>query len=870
MRSSDANDTPHLSEVVDRFEAAWQRGQQPALGDYLPADGAQRLTVLIELVHVDLERRLKAGEAVRVETYLKRYPELAEDQAVVLDLLTAEFALRRRRQPELPVAEFVQRFPHHGAAIQQRLEQQAFETGAAVRKAAQLRSWPQQAAALAKRWLFAGAFFWRPAWRGLWLGLLCAVITWLLAQTAPLRGLEDWVHDAYLVHRGPRSTQARIVLIGIDDDSLARLDKESKYLSPQLAEVVRYAHEQQAAVIGVDLLIPESQSDLPDFAMPGARGDAIPMGQAVLEAGNVVLAQWRAKDQWERPLKQWQLKALVQPDGTDLGFIDCTEDDDQVVRRQQLLVPDGDQAVPHFALALFAKARGAKVQWDPEPGAIRVVRLGGDTIPLDDEQKLRINYVGPPGTFAPIPFHEVLAAARANRPMPEMQDAVVLIGVTASSKQDYHTTPYARAGSAKQPLMAGTELHAHILATLVDRAYIHTLPRPALFGLLLVLGAGLGTALVRLRPAWGALVTVALLFLWVALGLALFAYGNWQIDVVALLLLCLLVYAAAAAFRHWLVPTPAAAVPSPGLRTTRIETPTPAPTGAPSTVVPEVRPAAKSLRIPGYDILQELGQGGMGVVYKARQIMLRRIVALKMLRAGGNAGPDLLARFRVEAEAVARMQHPHIVQVYDYGEWRAGDVSPPMPYFVLEFVDGGNLSGKLRGQPLPVRQAVDLMVMLGRAVQHAHQRGVIHRDLKPANVLLTAEGVPKIADFGLAKMLDESSDLTQTGALLGTPSYMAPEQAAGQSRLIGPATDVYALGAILYELLTGRPPFKGDTILETLDQVRFRAPAPLSQLQPGLPPELEAICLKCLEKEPARRYPTAEALVQSLVEAYLC
>jgi serine/threonine-protein kinase len=254
----------------------------------------------------------------------------------------------------------------------------------------------------------------------------------------------------------------------------------------------------------------------------------------------------------------------------------------------------------------------------------------------------------------------------------------------------------------------------------------------------------------------------------------------------------------------------------------------------------------------------------MGVVYKARQIALKRTVALKMILGGPHAGPDLLARFRLEAEAVARMHHPNIVQVYDFGQNRG------RPFFILEYVDGASLAHRLKEQRLPVRQAVDLVVTLARAVHHAQQRGVIHRDLKPANILLTTDGVPKITDFGLAKMLDESSSLTRTDAVLGTPSYMAPEQTGSQAGAVGPATDVYALGAILYELLTGRPPFKGVSILETLDQVRFQAPTPPSQLQPGLPPELDRVCLKCLEKEPARRYPTAEALVQALVEAYRC
>jgi hypothetical protein len=207
--------------------------------------------------------------------------------------------------------------------------------------------------------------------------------------------------------------------------------------------------------------------------------------------------------------------------------------------------------------------------------------------------------------------------------------------------------------------------------------------------------------------------------------------------------------------------------------------------------------------VPGYEILGELGRGGMGVVYQARQIALKRLVALKMILAGPHAGPDELARFRVEAEAVARLQHPNIVQIYDVGEH--GGVS----YFSLEHLADGSLVRKLRDRPLSGREAAELVEKLARAMHYAHTQGVIHRDLKPANVLLAADGTPKIADFGLAKRLDDASRQTATGAVLGTPCYMAPEQADGRTREIGPLTDVYALGAILYECLTGSPPSGG-------------------------------------------------------------
>jgi tetratricopeptide (TPR) repeat protein len=272
------------------------------------------------------------------------------------------------------------------------------------------------------------------------------------------------------------------------------------------------------------------------------------------------------------------------------------------------------------------------------------------------------------------------------------------------------------------------------------------------------------------------------------------------------------------------------------------------------------RPRGKRIGpdLPGYEILEVIGRGGMGVVYKALHRRLDRRVALKMVLAGAAASPEELARFSIESQAVAQVQHPGIVQIYEVGEHDG------LPYFSLEFVDGGSLAHKIAGKPQPTREAAGMVRELTLAVREAHRRNIIHRDLKPANVLLTSDGGPKITDFGLAKRLDADSEQTHTGAIMGSPSYMAPEQAWGQTHQIGPLTDLYALGAILYEMLVGRPPFQGASVIETIELVRTEEPVPPTRLQPKIPVDLETICLKCLQKDPAKRYSDASSLAEDL------
>jgi len=298
--------------------------------------------------------------------------------------------------------------------------------------------------------------------------------------------------------------------------------------------------------------------------------------------------------------------------------------------------------------------------------------------------------------------------------------------------------------------------------------------------------------------------------------------------------------------------------------------PTPAPTGTvaatPAEIVRRAErsgevPAAGRVVVPGFEIEVELGRGGMGVVYRARQVSLNRTVALKMILSGQHADPVTEARFLIEAEAVAAVRHPHVVEVFEFGRHDG------LPYFVMEFVTGGSLSDRVRrdGRVEPAA-AAELVAKLAAGVAAAHAAGIIHRDLKPANVLLTEAGEPKVTDFGLARV--GASDMTATGAVLGTPEYMSPEQAAGKVREVGAAADVWGLGAVLYALLTGRPPFRGETWQQTIQQVLTVEPSRPRALAPAVPRDLETICLKCLEKDQRKRYPTADALADDL-RAYL-
>ena len=266
----------------------------------------------------------------------------------------------------------------------------------------------------------------------------------------------------------------------------------------------------------------------------------------------------------------------------------------------------------------------------------------------------------------------------------------------------------------------------------------------------------------------------------------------------------------------------------------------------------------RDLRFGSYEIIEEIPGGGMSRVFKAKQKPINRIVALKFVSGGVLASRVARERFRHEAEIAASLRHPNIVPIYEVGEWEG------QPFFSMQFIDGPRLDEAQRIKPFTPKDASWLMVKVAQTVHFAHQRGILHRDLKPGNILLDSQGEPCLTDFGLAKALDVDATITQTTALLGTPSYMSPEQARGENKQLTVASDVYGLGAVLYELLTGQPPFRGESAVDTLRQVIEEDPKRPSALNPKVDRDLETICLKCLEKQPEKRYPGAEALSDDL------
>lgn len=387
--------------------------------------------------------------------------------------------------------------------------------------------------------------------RGVLLGVVCALVAELLSLLGPFRGVEEGLFDGWFYARGSRPTQARVVLVGLDDVSLDRLNKPLVFLSPELAQVVTCLRQRGAAAIGLDLIVPESLEHNREFEQ---FLEADKLGLAVAEAGNVVLAkrflQVRnngTREVWLLPLTQWRFKALSdQARPTDLGFVNLTEDRDQFFRRQQLFGPEGDL---HFALALHAVASGQDARWD------RGLWLNSQWVPLDAEQRLRINFIGPPGSFPVLPFQDVLATARDGRPLPvDVAGATVIIGGLSKSLQDYHATPYGnkfyhRLLNDDLGLMSGPELHAHIIATLADRAFIYSPPWPISVAVLLGLGALLGQGYRRWNLELGALLALAVMGGWLVFSLAMFQFFHTRIEMVPVVLLVLSAYASTFALR---------------------------------------------------------------------------------------------------------------------------------------------------------------------------------------------------------------------------------------------------------------------------------------------------------------------------------
>jgi CHASE2 domain-containing sensor protein len=400
------------------------------------------------------------------------------------------------------------------------------------------------------------SFIKRIVWLGLVSGLLCGAAAWLLVRILMVSGLEEWLQDGRFFGRGLWQTQTKIIVIGLDEDSLEKLPGGLICVSPQLAEVVTYLSDRKAAAIGLDLLLPEEKFGMEEL-LEGGKGDATKLGAAIAEAGNVVLAEMKLPKGWRKPLPQWRWKELRDPDPSriDLGFVNVTEDDDNVARRQQL----GADGHTHFALALYARARQAEVVW--ADGGLSV---GGRHVPLDAEGKLLINFAGPPGTFAPIPFHEVLSAARNLRSAPaDFGGAIVIIGVTDPAQGDLHATPWAnrywrRVSSGDGSLMPGPELHANIIATIGDGAFIHPVSWLTSLPLLLVIGGVLGIALEELNRArrnlWLLLGGPPLLFLfcftWSYAGSEAFARANLRIETVPVFLTAILAYVGSLALQR--------------------------------------------------------------------------------------------------------------------------------------------------------------------------------------------------------------------------------------------------------------------------------------------------------------------------------
>lgn len=397
-----------------------------------------------------------------------------------------------------------------------------------------------------------------PICRGAMVGMVCALLCYGLNRTALVRGLENWALDACIVFRGQRSSDANVVIVAIDDDSLETLGKPPVFISPEMGKVVTFLHDHGAASIGVDFMIPDSTETIADLMWDG-QGSAELMGQAVGRSGNVVLPEWMIPGEPPRtPIYEWQ--AFPEPGWANLGFVNLTVDADTIARRQRLRAGSPEDPQPCLALAAFGRANGMPDEWFYQ----HQLRLDGKPIPVDAGGSLLINFVGPPGTIDSVPFHQVLAAADGRGTLDRSFDgAVVLIGTTNSAQSDWQSTPYVNQSIAqllrsslldrKAALMPGVEVHANLVATLIDRAFITTpwwLSTPLL---LLIVGAALGAAFARLSLEAGAALAFAHHCLWRVVALLAFSYGEYRVEVVAMLALGIVVYGVTFALRwRWI------------------------------------------------------------------------------------------------------------------------------------------------------------------------------------------------------------------------------------------------------------------------------------------------------------------------------
>jgi adenylate cyclase len=386
------------------------------------------------------------------------------------------------------------------------------------------------------------AIFRHPARRGIVLGIVCALLAWYLSRTDVFAGLEDWILDGWVCYRGPRPTQSNIIVVGIDDKSIDALQKPIAFASPEIARVIDYLKSQEVSAVGLEAFVPASYSNMPEIKETNGTGAGRTLGVAARSAGNVVLPMWWTDTGWEPPLEEWRAGGA-----SELAFLNPTEDSDHYVRRVRLM-RDG---VPNFGLAVFAKSQGAEIVWDPTG---RDLGVNGERIPLDEDGCLRINYVGPPGTFPVVPFHDILDDARANRARPEFRGAIVLIGITSFRDEDVNAVPFNNTYAYSLPiqmprLMVSTETYANIVSTFTDRAYIHTPAWLSSLPLLLLFGVLLGAAYARLSPVWGLLLAAIHHVAWKVFAAMAFIHANWHIECVGMVLLGFLTYGVTYAVR---------------------------------------------------------------------------------------------------------------------------------------------------------------------------------------------------------------------------------------------------------------------------------------------------------------------------------